>query len=108
MIVLALLLHAAQPAAAPPARAPDIQLDLRASARRVVVEREGELDLTVRTSVNGREGENNAVEVQAPEAPEGRTRLDNVRVRVRAEARIADPLAAALNASAAQEPPPPR
>lgn len=108
MIALALLLSSAQPAAAPPAQAPDIQLDLRASARRVAVEREGELDLIVRTSVNGREGEGNVVEVQAPDVPEGRTRLDNVRVRVRAEARIADPLAAALNASAAQEPLPPQ
>jgi hypothetical protein len=57
----------------------------------VVVENRGQTTLTVRTSVNGREGENNVVDVEAPELPQGRRELNNVEVRVRAEARIPDP-----------------
>jgi hypothetical protein len=94
MMILAalLLLQPAQPA--PPAAAPpEIQLDFRATARRVVVESRGRTSLTVRTAVNGREGEGNVVEVEAPELPPGRRELNNVEVRVHAEARIPDPLA---------------
>jgi hypothetical protein len=94
MILAALLLQAAQPAPAPAATAPpEIQLDARVTARRVVVESRGQTSLTVRTAVNGREGEGNVVEVEAPELPQGRRELSNVEVRVRAEARIPDPLA---------------
>jgi hypothetical protein len=93
MMILALLLQA-QPVQAPAPTQPDIQLDIRATARRVVVETRGRADLTVRTSVNGREGENNLVEVDAPELPPGRRELRNVDVRVRAQARITDPLSA--------------
>ena len=103
MIAALLLLQAAtaQPQAAPP----DIQLDINVTARRVVIENKGDLDLTIRTSVNGREADGgNLVEVEAPDLPQGRRQLDNVQVRVRAEARIADPLAAALNPPIPQEP----
>jgi hypothetical protein len=92
MLIAALLLQATQPAPALAATAqPDIQLDVRATARRVVIHNEGEVDLTLRTSVNGREGEGNVIEVDAPDLPEGRRELNNVEVRVRAEARIPAP-----------------
>jgi hypothetical protein len=91
MMFAALLLQAAQPAPAHAASPPDIQLDVGATARRVVVENRGRADLTVRTSLNGREGEENVVEVDAPELPQGRRELNNVAVRVRAEARIPAP-----------------
>jgi hypothetical protein len=93
MMILALLLQV-EAAPAPPPAQPDIQLDIRATARRVLVETRGRADLNLRTSVNGREGENNMVEVDAPELPPGRRELSNVDVRVRAEARIEDPLSA--------------
>jgi|GEM_PF-2096055 len=93
MILAALLLQTAQPVPAPAAAAPpEIQLDIRATARRVVVENRGRTSLTVRTTANGREGQENVVEVEAPELPQGRRELNNVQVRVRAEARIPDPL----------------
>ena len=98
MMIAALLLQATQPAPAPaPVLAqplsiqPDIQLDVRATARGVVVDNRGRADLTVRTSLNGREGEGNVVDVDAPELPQGRRELNNVQVRVRAEARIPAP-----------------
>ncbi len=102
MIIAALLLQiaTAQPAAAPP----DIQLGIDVTARRVVVENKGELDLTARASVNGRESEGNVVEVDAPDIPQGQVRANNVRVRVRAETRIADPLAPLLDPTIPQEP----
>jgi hypothetical protein len=91
-----LLLQAAQPAPAPAtAPPPEIQLDFRATARRVVVDNRGRTSLTVRTSANGVEGEGNVVDVEAPELPQGRRELNNVEVHVRAEARIPDPLAGA-------------
>ena len=100
MILSILLLQAAQPAPPPPpspvsAAPPEIQLDFRATARRVVVDNRGRTSLTVRTSANGAEGEGNIVDVQAPELPQGRRELNNVEVHVRAEARIPDPLAGA-------------
>jgi len=103
MIIAALLLQvtAAQPAVTPP---PDIQLGIDLTARRVVIENKGELDLTARASVNGRESEGNVVEVDAPELPQGRARANNVRVRVRAETRIADALAPLVNPEIPQEP----
>jgi hypothetical protein len=91
-----LLLQAAQPTP-PPAPVsvapPEIQLDFRATARRVVVDNRGRTSLTVRTSANGAEGEGNVVNVEAPELPRGRRELNNVEVRVRAEARVPHPLA---------------
>lgn len=101
MIIAALALQTAT--AQPPAPLPDIQLGIDLTARRVVVENKGELDLTARASVNGREGEG-VVEVDAPELPQGRARANNVRVRVRAETRIADPLAPLLTPAIPQEP----
>ena len=55
-------------------------------------------------SVNGRESEGNVVEVDAPELPRGQVRANNVRVRVRAETRIAEPLAPLLAPAIPQEP----
>ena len=72
-----------QAAAAAPTP-PDIQLNVNASARRVTIEQRGEASLEVRG------GEGSVVRVEAPEA-NGRRTLRNVNVRVRAEARIADP-----------------
>lgn len=93
MILALFLLQAAQPASTPPEAGihPDIQLDVRLTARRVTIENKGEVDLTLRTSLNGREGENNILDVTAPELPPGRTELNNVVVNVRAEARIPQP-----------------
>jgi len=109
MLALFILAQAAQPqpqpAPPPPATTlPDIQLDLRATARRVTIQNEGEVDLQLRASVNGREGEGNLLQVDAPDLPEGRRELRNVELRVRAEARI-PPLA---EPPAAQEPQPRR
>jgi len=73
-----------QAAAAAPATPPDIELQVDASIRRVRIERQGEASLEVRG------GEGSVVNVEAPEA-NGRRTLRNVNVRVRAEARIADP-----------------
>ncbi len=68
------------------ANAPDIQLDARVRARQVTIEQKGDARLTVTTSPDG----GNLVDVQAPRA-NGRRELRDVDVRVRAEARIADP-----------------
>ena len=83
--------------AAEPASAPDIELDVRATARSVRIERSGEASLRVQG------GEGSLVDVEAPDA-NGRRRLRNVQVRVKAEARIADP----AEAPRPQEPPPPQ
>jgi hypothetical protein len=105
MIVAALLFQAAQPAPVPAAAPqPDIQLDARVTARRVVVENKGEVELTLRASLNGREGENNVLDVVAPELPQGRRELRNVDIRVHAEANIPG-LSETVEA---QEPPPPQ
>ena len=89
---LFLLQAAAQPQAQ---AAPDIQLDIGLSARRVTIERRGEATLEVHAGPDG----GSVVNVEAPEA-NGRRTLRNVDVRVRAEARIADPAAAAPAPSA--------
>jgi hypothetical protein len=102
--LLALQTANAQPPAVPEATPPDIQLGIDLTARRVVVENKGELDLTARASVNRRESEGNVVEVDAPDLPQGRARANNVRVTVRAETRIADPLAQAATPEIPQEP----
>jgi hypothetical protein len=85
--------------------APEIQLDFRATARRVVIDNRGEASLTLRTSANGAQGEGDIVDIQAPELPQGRRELNNVEVRVRAEARIPDPGA---QPPEEQEPPAPQ
>ena len=87
-MMLLLLLQAA----APPA---DIELDIRADIRDVRIERSGEASLEVRG------GEDSIVVVEAP-AADGRRRMRNVAVRIKAEARIAPPEAPAQP----QEPPP--
>lgn len=85
MIAAAFLLL--QATAAPQAQAaPDIELNIGLSARRVTIERRGEASLEVRAGPDG----GSLVNVEAPEA-NGRRTLRNVEVRVRAEARIADP-----------------
>ena len=71
---------------------PDIQLDLRATARRVTIQQQGEASLELRAGPDG----GTDVRVEAPEA-NGRRTLDNVRVHVAAEARIADPLNPAVS-----------
>lgn len=80
--LIALQAAAAAQAQAPPP--PDIELRADATVRRVRIERSGEASL----EVTG--GEGSIVRVEAPEAG-GRAALRNVRVRVRAEARIDDP-----------------
>ena len=64
--------------------APDIVLDARAQIREVRIEQRGEARLTV----SGAPGSD--IRVEKP-AGDGRTRLRNVDVSVRAEARVADP-----------------
>ena len=56
MITALLLLQAAQPAPAPTVALPDIELNVSATARRVVIENRGRVDLQLHTAVNGREG----------------------------------------------------
>jgi hypothetical protein len=81
--LILIALSAAQAAAAAQP-APDIQLNVDANIRRVTIQRRGEASL----EVTG--GEGSVVRVEAPEA-NGRRTLRNVNVRVRAEARVADP-----------------
>ena len=78
MLVLILL----QAAAAAPAQ--DIELDVRVQARDVRIERSGTTSLTVTG------GPGSDVRTEKP-AANGRQRLRNVDVHVRAEARVADP-----------------
>ena len=78
-----LLLIMVQTAAAP---APDIQLDINATVREVRIEQKGTTSLEVRAAPDA----GSRVEVDRPDA-NGRRRLQNVNVRVQAEARIADP-----------------
>lgn len=66
--------------------APDIEFDVRATVRDVRIERSGETSLELRAEPDG----GTQVDVDKPETA-GRRRLRNVNIRVRAEARIADP-----------------
>ena len=66
--------------------APDIQLDVHATIRQVKIEQRGNVSLEMRASPDG----GSRVEVDKPDGA-GRRRLRNVDLRVRAEARIADP-----------------
>ena len=86
-LVFLLALQAAAPA-------PDIELDIRVTARDVRIEQRGESSLEVRAGPDA----GSRVEVDKPEAA-GRRRLRNVSVRVKGEARIGDP----ANISAAAE-----
>ena len=94
-MIAALALLALQAAAQPPAdpappataqAAPDIALDIRVRAREVRIEQRGETSLEVRAGPDG----GTIVDVDRPDS-NGRTRLRTVDVRVKAEARIADP-----------------
>ena len=82
MLLALLLALQAAPAA------PDIALDIRADIREVRIERSGETSLELRATPDG----GTRVDVDKPETA-GRRRLRNVSVRVKAEARIADPSA---------------
>ena len=72
------------------AASPDIQFGARIEARSVTVERKGEARLEVRADPDG----GSSVRVEAPKA-DGRKTLRNVRIKIDAEARIADPASAA-------------
>jgi hypothetical protein len=97
MLSLLFLLQAA--AAQPQAQgAPDIELQIGLTARRVTIERRGEASLEVHAGPDG----GSVVNVEAPEANGQRT-LRNVNVRVRAEARIADPPAPSAQIEAEAE-----
>jgi len=65
---------------------PDIELKADVRARSVTVEKQGEARLSLTTQPEGA----NIIDVQAPKA-NGRKTLRNVRINVRAEARIGDP-----------------
>ena len=82
--MLIALLLALQAAPAPP----DIELDIRANVREVRIERSGETSLELRAAPDG----GSHVDVDKP-GTAGRRRLRNVSIRVKAEARIADPSA---------------
>ena len=89
LFVLLLAAQAAQsvpPAAAQPAAAPDIQLDIHATIREVRIRQNGDTSLELHAEPDG----GTQVDVDRPDA-NGRHRLRNVDVRVKAEARIADP-----------------
>ena len=83
---------------------PDIELNANVRARSVTIEKRGDARLTVTTSPDGG---GNIVDVRAPDA-EGRKTLRNVEVRVRAEARIADPLQPEANNQPQPETTPPQ
>jgi hypothetical protein len=80
MLVLSLLLLQAS------ATLPDIELNANVRARSVTIEKQGNASLAVTTEPSG----GNVVDVQAPKA-NGRKSLRNIEVKLRAEARIADP-----------------
>lgn len=92
MIAILLLLQAAS------AQPPDIELNANVRARSVTIEKQGGARLTVTTQPDG----GNLVDVQAPKA-NGRKTLSNVEVKVRAEARIADPAEPKANNSESTE-----
>ena len=73
-------------AAAAQTALPDIELNIRARARSVEIERKGEAKLEVRAEPDA----GSRVETRVEPLPEGRTSLRNVEVNVRAEARIGE------------------
>ena len=82
--MLALLLLQA---AAAQTALPDIELNIRARARSVEIERKGEAKLEVRAEPDA----DSRVEARTTPEAKGRTRLRNVEVNLRAEARIGSP-----------------
>ncbi len=74
------------------AQAPDIELNANIRARSVTIEKQGNASLKVTTNPEG----GNVVDIEAPKA-NGRKTLRNLNARVRAEARIGDPLSASEN-----------
>jgi hypothetical protein len=66
---------------------PDIELNIRARARSVEIERKGEAKLEVRAEPDA----GSRVEARVEPKAEGRTSLRNVEVNIRAAASIADP-----------------
>ena len=76
MLSLLLLLQAANPA-------PDIELNIRARARSVEIRQKGEAKLEVRGDVDG-----SGVEAKVTPPAEGRTKLRNVTVDIRAAASV--------------------
>lgn len=88
------LLQAADPA-------PDIELDIRATAKSVEIERKGEVRLEVRAEPE----ESSQVQAQVRPANTGATKLKNVEVTIHAEASIADPAGARIEAEAETESP---
>lgn len=83
MVVIFFLVQAAT---APAQHLPDIELNADVRARSVTIEKKGDARLAVTTSPDG----GNVVDVRAPEA-DGRRSLRNVKVSVRAKARIGEP-----------------
>lgn len=81
MLLALLLVQAA-------AAAPDIEIGANVRARSLTIQKKGEARLTLHTQPEG----DNVIDVRAPKA-NGRRTIRNVEVNVRAEARIADPLA---------------
>jgi hypothetical protein len=84
-MLLALLVALQAAPAEPDSAPPDIALEVRATVREVRIRQRGETSLEVRAQPDG----GSRVDVDRPEAG-GRTRLRNVEVRVKAEARIDD------------------
>jgi hypothetical protein len=80
-MLTALFLLAMQAAAAPP---PDIELNVRATARSVKIERKGETKLEVRAGPDA----GSRAETRVVPPAEGKTELRNVTVELHAEARI--------------------
>jgi uncharacterized protein (DUF58 family) len=94
MLALALLLQAA-------AGQPDIELNVRATARSVEIERKGEARLEVHAEP---EAGGSGVRTSVTPKTEGRTSLRNVRADIHAAITLADP--AAQNHSAGETPKP--
>jgi uncharacterized protein (DUF58 family) len=80
MLLALLLLQAAGAVETPP----DIELNIRARARSVEIERKGEAKLEVRAEPEG----GSRVEARVEPLPESRTSLRNVEVNVNAQARL--------------------
>jgi uncharacterized protein (DUF58 family) len=80
-MLLALVLQAAAPQSLP-----DIELNVSARARSVEIEPKGEATLHVRAEPNA----GSRAQVRVDPLPEGRTSLRDVRVEVRAEARLGE------------------
>ena len=77
-LTLPFLLQAAQP---------DIELGITVRAKSVEIERKGEARLEVRAEPDA----GSRVEARVEPAPEGRGKLRDVRINVRARASVADP-----------------